>query len=254
MTETIPIRKRLRPRAHNPTAPGHDLSGQLQEPFAHGRDLRPGVAGRCQVKAHLLHQHIRRRRQHYPERVGPEVGTTGPSDLHAVVQFFNPVFNVAPRTVDLLVNPLRTLLQVRDHEPWVVFGLLVGRSHHLGLIDDPSFPQPSLAGSVPAFAIDMLGLARDLRRPTDQDHHRRPARPELHLAPGPPGHADPHPPTRRRPRRVRLRPARRTHPHRAPGIRTHRRPDPTDPEVARTRNPKTRKTPGQQGFYAFSDT
>jgi len=30
--------------------------------LAQGRYLRAGVAGRCQVQAHFLHQHIRRRR------------------------------------------------------------------------------------------------------------------------------------------------------------------------------------------------
>src|SRR5208337_5521651 len=108
--------------------------------------------------------------QYHPERVGPEVRATGSPDLHAVVQFLDPVLDVAPRTVDLLVNPLRTLLQVRDHEPWVVFGFFVRRSHHLGFINDASFPRPSLTGSVPAFAIDMLGLTRDFRRTPDPLH------------------------------------------------------------------------------------
>jgi AbiV len=71
---------------------------------------------------------------------------------------------------------------------------------------------------------------------------------------GPPRHLDPQPPTRRRPRRVRLRPARHTHPHPTSSLRAPGGPDPTDPEVARTRNPKARKTPGHQGFYAYSDT
>src|SRR5207247_10459673 len=45
-------------------------------------------------------------------------------------------------------------------------------AHHLGFIDEPSFPRPSLACSVPALAIDMLGLARDLRRATSPLHGR----------------------------------------------------------------------------------
>ena len=77
--------------------------------FSQGRDLRPGVAGPGQAKAHLLHQHICRRCQQHPECVRQEVRATGPADLHAVVQFLNPVFDVAPLTVNLLVNPLRTL-------------------------------------------------------------------------------------------------------------------------------------------------
>ena len=88
---------------------------------------------------------------------------------------------------------------------------------------DPSLPSPPPGGSG--------------RRPQgcDQDHHRRPARHQLHQPPGPPRHAHPQPPTRRQ-RHVRLRPARDTHPHRAPSVRTPGRPDPTDPEVAGRRS------------------
>jgi hypothetical protein len=118
------------------------------------------VAGRGQVQSHLLHQHIRRRGQQHPERVRQKVRATGPADLHAVVQFFDPIFYVAPLTVSLLVNPLRALFKVGDHEARVVFRFLVRG----GFVDDASFPRPSLACSVLALAIDMFGLAGGLRR------------------------------------------------------------------------------------------
>src|ERR1035437_4130541 len=172
MMKAIPIGKRARQVEHNATHRNHDLSAQFQEAFAQGRNLRPSMASRSQVKAHLLQQYIRGRRQEYPERVGPEVRTTRPADLHAVVQFFNPVFHVAPQTVDLLVNPLRTLPQVRDHEPWVVFGFFVRRSHHLSFINDASLPRPSFAGSISALAVDRLGLTRDPRGSTGPSHCR----------------------------------------------------------------------------------
>ena len=77
--------------------------------LAQGRDLLPGVVGRGQVQSHLLHQHIRRRGQQHAERVRQKVRATGPADLHAVVQFLDPVLDVATLTVNLLINPLRTL-------------------------------------------------------------------------------------------------------------------------------------------------
>jgi hypothetical protein len=40
------------------------------------------------------------------------------------VQLLNPVFYLAALTVDLFVEPLRTLCHVGDDEAWVVFGLL----------------------------------------------------------------------------------------------------------------------------------
>jgi len=42
--------------------------------------------------------------------------------------------------------------------------------------------------------------------------------------------------------------------HRAPRLRTYRRPDPTDPQVARTPTPENSETPAQQGFHASHDT
>ena len=101
--------------------------------LAQGRDLRPGVAGRGQVQSHLLHQCVGRRCQQHPERVRQKVRATGSADLHSVVQFFDPVLHVAPLTVNLLVNPLRTLFQVGDHEARIVFRFLVRGAHHLAL-------------------------------------------------------------------------------------------------------------------------
>src|SRR5487761_772753 len=70
--------------------------------LSQGRDLRPRVASGGQVKSHLLHQHVGRRCQHHPKRIGREVRATGPADVHAVVQFFYPILDVAPLTVSLL--------------------------------------------------------------------------------------------------------------------------------------------------------
>src|SRR5450759_5031071 len=97
-------------------------------------------------------------------------------------------------------------------------------------------------------------LPRSRPQGRDQDHHRRPARPELHLAAGPPRHPDPQPPTSRRPRRGRLRPARHPYSHPTPSVRTPERLDPTDPEVARTPNPENSETPAQHGFHALHGT
>ena len=91
---------------HNATHRDHHLSAQFQEMFAQGRDLRPGVVGPCQAKPHLLHQDIRSRGQQHPERVRQKVRATGAADLHAVVQFFNPVFHVAPLTVNRDASPV----------------------------------------------------------------------------------------------------------------------------------------------------
>ena len=67
-------------------------------------------------------------------------------------------------------------------------------------------------------------------------------------------HPDPQPPAGRRPRRRRLRPARRGHPQPTPSLRTPGCPDPTHPEVARTRTRENSETPGQQGFRSSEDT
>ena len=105
---------------------------------------------------------------------------------------------------------------------------------------DPRRPRPTLPG----------------RRPQsrNQDHHRRPARHSFtglldHLATLTRNH---------------LRVAGHDEsgfdllaiptPNRAPSLRTPQRPDPTDPEVARTPNPENSETPAQQGFHALHST
>src|SRR5258708_36871389 len=70
--------------------------------------------------------------------------------------------------------PTAALFQIRDHEARVVLGFLVRRSHHLGFINDASFPGPSLAGSISALARQ----ARfDPRSPTDDGPGSLPPRP-----------------------------------------------------------------------------
>ena len=71
-------------------------------------------------------------------------------------------------------RPLRTLFQIRDHEARVVLGFLVRRSHHLGFINDASFPGPSLAGSISALARQARS---DPRSPTLDGPVSSPTRP-----------------------------------------------------------------------------
>src|SRR6202166_5117059 len=82
----------------------------------------------------------------------------------------DPILYVAPRTVNLLVNPLWALFQTGCHEARIVLRFLVRGAHHLGFVEDSSFPRPSLFGSVLALAINLFGLTRDLRRTTSLLH------------------------------------------------------------------------------------
>src|SRR5439155_22173452 len=58
------------------------------------------------------------------------------------------ILEVTSFTVDFLVEPPRTLLHVGHHEARIVFWFLTLRSHHLGFVNDATFPRPGLARPV----------------------------------------------------------------------------------------------------------
>ena len=87
-------------------------------------------------------------------------------------QFLDAILEIPSLTVDLLVEPLWTLLHVGHHEARIVLGFLALRPHHLRFINDATFPWPGLACPVLTLTLDMLGLSRDLRFTTSAFHVR----------------------------------------------------------------------------------
>ena len=82
-------------------------------------------------------------------------------DLQAVEQLLDPVLDVPPRTVDLLVDETRRLAQVRHHEARVVPRRTFAEADHFGFDHHPALMAPD-AGGVAGVGIDVCGLATDL--------------------------------------------------------------------------------------------
>lgn len=107
---------------------------------------------------HFLHQNERRGRQQDPELVGKEPTATGPSEAETVVEFLDPVLDVRPAAVDVLVQRLRRrVIHVRDDEPRIALGPATFVAQHLGFDDDPALAAPGF-GTVGEGAIDAAGL------------------------------------------------------------------------------------------------
>ena len=73
------------------------------------------------------------------------------------MKFLDAILDVATLTVDVFVNPLRTLFQVGDDKPGIIFGVFVGSADDLGFDDDTALTWP-LPGRVADFSINMFGL------------------------------------------------------------------------------------------------
>ena len=133
--------------------------------------------------------------QQHAELVGEEARATGPVHRQPVMQFLEPVLHVAPPAVEL-VDRLRGVGQIRDHEARIVLGVAPGMPHHLGLHDDPPLALPRPRG-VPGLAEQVLGLRRWPSRRIARPAHQPAAR----ACPG--AHCWPSPRRTRRPRRSR---------------------------------------------------
>src|ERR1700680_3683991 len=98
--------------------------------------------------------------------MGPEATATRAPDLEPLVEFLDPIFDVAARTVDLLVDESRRLPQIRDHHAHVVAGLPAREADDFRFDHDAALVVPR-PGGVAALGVDVLRLAARLTRARD---------------------------------------------------------------------------------------
>ena len=110
------VRRRARQVQDDATHRAHHLDAELEQPVAQPGHLRTGARGAGGAQPQFLHQHVGRGRQQYTQLVRREILATRAVDLQGL-QFLDPVLDVAPRAVDLLVDEARRLPQVRDEWP-----------------------------------------------------------------------------------------------------------------------------------------
>ena len=87
------------------------------------------------------------------------------------MQFFDPILDVAARTVDPLVEEPRRLAQIRDDEARVVLRLAAGEPDDFRFDDDAARVVPR-GGRVRHVGVDLLGLAARLALGTRARHGR----------------------------------------------------------------------------------
>src|SRR5437867_5195550 len=105
----------------------------------------------------LLHEHVSGRRQQHSKLIRPEPGATRPVNLQPVVKFLDPVLDIAALTVDVFVEALWPIREIRDDKPRIVLRLAPFQANHFGFDNDPALSVPA-PGPIPAFPVDMFRL------------------------------------------------------------------------------------------------
>ena len=131
---------------------------ELDQSLAKRGDLRACAGGSCRMSSQRLHEHEGGRGHENSKLVGQETCAARPIDLEAVVKLLDPVFDVAPLAVDVLVEGLRRVGEVGDDESRVVFRQASFQSDDLRFEDNAPAPVPALRG-VTARAVEVLGLS-----------------------------------------------------------------------------------------------
>jgi hypothetical protein len=144
---------------HKAAGTGDDPRADLEQAFAQRRDLRARVGGAGRVPPKFLQQDVRGGGEEHAQLVGPEPHATRAIDLEAVMQFLDPILDVAALTVHALVDPARALPQIGDDEPRVVARLAARQADDFGLDEDPALGRPGARG-IPHVAVHMGRLAR----------------------------------------------------------------------------------------------
>jgi hypothetical protein len=146
-----------------------DVDAEFEQTLPQCGHLGAGARRARGPQPEFLHEHVRRGGEEHAQLIGPEATAAGASDLESVVEFLDPIFNVAACTVDTLVDEPWRLPQIRDHKARVVAGGTAGEAddfgfdHHAALVG----PRP---GGIARLGIDMLGLPARLALRPSLDH------------------------------------------------------------------------------------
>lgn len=105
---------------HDAAGRAHDAHTEFEQPEAERPHLHAGAGcARC-AQSEFLHEHIRGGREEDAQLISPKAGATRAADRQIVVQFFDPVLDVASCAVDLGVQPLGGLMEIRHDEARVI--------------------------------------------------------------------------------------------------------------------------------------
>src|SRR6266496_4644575 len=97
-----------------------DMDAELEQPLTQRGHLRVGAGRPRGPQPEFLHQHIRGGGEEHAQLIGPEATAARASDLESVVEFLDPIFDVAAGAVHLFVNESRRGPERRDDEAGIV--------------------------------------------------------------------------------------------------------------------------------------
>jgi hypothetical protein len=75
-----------------------DVDAQCEQPFAQSRHLGARTGGTRGAQPEFLHQDIRGGREEHAELIGPKAPAARAAEVEPVVEFLDPVFDVAARS------------------------------------------------------------------------------------------------------------------------------------------------------------
>src|SRR5438105_15551283 len=94
----------------------------------------------------FLHEHVRGGGEEHAQLFGPEATAARAPDLESVVEFLDPVFDVAAGAVHLFVDEARRRPKTRDDEPGIVPRVPAREPHHFGFDHHASGVRPRAGG------------------------------------------------------------------------------------------------------------
>src|SRR2546425_4254609 len=171
VTPRVEVRRRGR-EMQNDAAHGDDhVDAQFEQALAQPRYLGARARGVRGPQAEFLHEDVRGGREEHAQLIGPEATAARASDLEPLMEFLDPIFNVAAGAVDVLVDEARRLPEIRDDKARVVARLAARQADDFGLDDDATLagPRPS---RIARLGVQVLGLPAGVTQGPGLDHRR----------------------------------------------------------------------------------
>ena len=136
-------------------------NGYFQQTFSQGGYLSPRKSSSCRSNSHLLHKHVGGCGHEDSKLIGKKTCAARPINLQSVMQFFDSILGISSAAIDL-VNILRFVRKIGDHETVIVPGITAGTSHDFGLDDDaaPVRPFPCCIAGLAKEGLGLPGLSR----------------------------------------------------------------------------------------------
>src|SRR5437867_5159487 len=128
--------------AHRPD----DMDAELEQSLTQRGHLGAGAGRARGPQPEFLHEHVRGGGEEYAQLIGPEATAARASDLESVVEFLDPIFDVAAAAVHVFVDEARRWPQRRDDESRIVPRVSPREPHDFGFDHHATWVGPRAGG------------------------------------------------------------------------------------------------------------